>query len=141
MDEDLFLGLPRFLKDVTDQVALGGGEPTLYPEMVEQFARECRDYDLTCNLTTNGFLLGEWNEEETERFCENLTMVSVSLDKAKYEHWKDGNEYLSTCKKLQKHTLVGCNLLTDQDLLENGNLIKMTDRLFERGLAVATSSL
>lgn len=134
MDEKLFLGLPRFLKDVTEQVALGGGEPTLYPGLVENFAKECKDYDLTCNLTTNGFIFREWGEEEAERFCKDLTMVSVSLDEAKYENWNDGNEYLNTCKRLQKHTLVGCNLLTDKDLFLNGHLIKMTDRLFERGL-------
>lgn len=49
MDEELFLGLPRFLKDVTEQVALGGGEPTLYPDLVENFAKECKDY--TCSFT------------------------------------------------------------------------------------------
>jgi len=34
MDEEMFMGLPRYLKDLTDQVALGGGEPTLYNDMV-----------------------------------------------------------------------------------------------------------
>jgi pyruvate-formate lyase-activating enzyme len=42
MEKELFLCLPRYLKDVTEQVALGGGEPTLYPELVEQFAQEIR---------------------------------------------------------------------------------------------------
>lgn len=134
MDKELFLDLPRHLKDITDQVALGGGEPTLYPSLVEQFAQDCRDYDLVCNVTTNGYLFREWEEEEVERFCENLTMTSVSLDEAKYRHWGDGNEFLDTCRRLKNHTLVGCNLLTDQDLLGSGHLIKMTDRLFERGL-------
>jgi pyruvate-formate lyase-activating enzyme len=54
MEKELFLDLSRYLKDISDQVALGGGEPTLFPELVEQFAQECKDYDLTCNLTTNG---------------------------------------------------------------------------------------
>lgn len=134
MDEGLFLGLPRHLKDITDQVALGGGEPTLYPELVQQFAQECKDYDLICNLTTNGYLIKDWGDEKVGHFCENLTMTSVSLDEAKYKQWKDGNEFLDTCKRLKRHTLVGCNLLTDQDLMEDGNLIRMTGRLFERGL-------
>ncbi len=134
MDESLFLGLPRFLKDIAGQVTLGGGEPTLYPELVERFAQECRDYGLICNLTTNGFLVKDWEDEKIEHFCENLTITSVSLDYSKYEHWKSGNEFLDTCKKLKEHNLVGCNLLTDQDLMRDANLIKMTDRLFERGL-------
>ena len=111
MDEELFLGLPRFLKDITGQVALGGGEPTLHPELVQQFAQECSNYDLICNLTTNGCLIKEWEDEKVEYFCDNLTMVSVSLDKEKYKHWRDGNEFLDTCKRLKRHTLVGCNLL------------------------------
>ena len=50
MKKELFLGLPRYLQDITNQVALGGGEPTLYPELVKQFAQECKNYDLICNL-------------------------------------------------------------------------------------------
>lgn len=134
MDRELFLGLPRYLKDVTDQVALGGGEPTFYPKLVQQFAQECKDYDLTCNLTTNGFLFRDWDDKKIERFCENLTMVSVSLDQAKYKNWSGGYEYLEACRKVQKHSLVGCNLLIDQDSFVNGNLIRLVDRLFEKGL-------
>ena len=132
MDEKLFLDLPRFPKDITDQVTLGGGEPTLRPELVERFAEECSDYDLVCNVTTNGFLFKEWNDEKIGEFCENLTMVSVSLDWAKYKYWKTGNEYLDTCSRVKKHALVGCNLLVDEDLTTGNNLIKMADRLFEK---------
>ena len=134
IDEKLFLGLPRFLKDITDQIALGGGEPTLCSELVERFAQECSDYDLVCNVTTNGFLFKEWNDEKIGEFCENLTMVSVSLDWAKYGHWKTGDEYLKTCSRVKKHVLVGCNLLTDEDLMNGNNLLRMADRLFEKGL-------
>ena len=133
MEKELFLGLPRYLKDITEQVALGGGEPTIYPELVEQFAQEYRDYDLICNLTTNGYLVMDWEEEKIERFSENLTMASVSLDKSKYRHWRDRGEFLDTCKKLQKHTLVGCNLLTDQSFFKNGNLVNVVGILFDEG--------
>jgi MoaA/NifB/PqqE/SkfB family radical SAM enzyme len=133
MEKELFLGLPRYLKDITDQVALGGGEPTLYPDMVEQFARECKDYDLICNLTTNGYLVKEWDDENVERFSENLTMTSVSMDKSKYMHWRDRKEFLDTCKKLQKHTLIGCNLLTEQSFFQDGNLVNVVDIFFDIG--------
>jgi MoaA/NifB/PqqE/SkfB family radical SAM enzyme len=133
MEKELFLGLPRYLKDVTEQVALGGGEPTLYPDLVEQFTRECRDYDLVCNLTTNGYLIKDWKDEKVERFSENLTMTSVSLDKSKYKHWRDRKEFLDTFKKLQKHTLVGCNLLTDHSFFQEGNLVNVVDILFDEG--------
>ncbi len=59
MDEELLMELPRFLKDITGQVALGGGEPTLHAGLVQRFARECSDYDLICNAITNGFLFRE----------------------------------------------------------------------------------
>ena len=134
IDRELFLGLPRFLKDATDQVAVGGGEPTLYPELVECFARECRDYDLTCNLTTNGYLIKDWDDEKIESFTENLTMVSVSMDRAKYEQWDSIDDFLDTCRKLRRHTLVGVNLLLDSDLMEGDNLIWLTSRLFENHL-------
>jgi hypothetical protein len=61
-------------------------------------------------------------------------MVSVSLDEAKYRQWENGNEFLNTCKMLQKYTLVGCNLLTNKDMMEEFNLIRMVDRLFDQDL-------
>lgn len=131
MDEDLFYGLPEYLSDVTDQVALGGGEPTLYPEMVENFAAECKKYDLVCNLTTNGLAVQEWTDEEIGEFCKDLTMVSVSLDKEKARHWGSMQEYLDVSRKIQKYTMVGCNLLVDEDMFENAGLIELTDALFE----------
>jgi organic radical activating enzyme len=134
MEKELFLGLPRYLKDVTDQVALGGGEPSLYPELVEQFARECKNYDLTCNLTTNGYLIKDWEDEHVERFSENLVMTSISLDNEKAKYWMLSRGYFNTCKKLQKHTLVGCNLLTDQSFFRNGNMVKVVEILFDKGL-------
>jgi organic radical activating enzyme len=134
MEKELFLGLPRYLKDVTDQVALGGGEPTLYPELVEQFAQECKDYDLTCNLTTNGYRIKDWEDEQVERFSENLAMTSVSLDNRKVKYWMLSRDYFNTCKKLKKHTLVGCNLLTDETFFRNGNMVKVVEILFDKGL-------
>lgn len=134
MDKELFLGLPRHLKDVTDQVALGGGEPTLHPSLVEQFAQECKDYDLICNLTTNGYLIKDWENEEIERFSENLTMTSLSLDNTKVKYWMLSRDYFNVCKRLQKHSLVGCNLLTDQSFFQDGNLVNVVDVLFDKGV-------
>ena len=134
MDEELLLDLPRYLKDVTDQVALGGGEPTLYLDLVQRFAKECKDYNLICNVTTNGFLFKEWNDEKIGDFCKNLTMVSVSLDREKTWHWKNGDEYLQTCNRVKKYTQVGCNLLIDENVMESDNFIKITDILFDKGL-------
>jgi hypothetical protein len=61
-------------------------------------------------------------------------MTSVSLDEAKHKQWGNGNDYLKTCKKLQKYTLVGCNLLINKDLMKEFNLIRMVDQLFDQGL-------
>jgi hypothetical protein len=60
-------------------------------------------------------------------------MTSVSFDKEKYYKWRDGNEFLDTCKRLKGYTLVGCNLLTDEDLFKDGYLIKLVDRFFDKG--------
>ncbi len=45
-------------------------------------------------------------------------------------------EFLDTCKRLQEHTLVGCKLLIDQDLFDNGYLVRLVDRLFDKGFIV-----
>lgn len=134
MDEELFLGLPKYLSQITDQVALGGGEPTLFPELVSKFARECKKYDLICNVTTNGYAVRKWSDEEVKKFSENLTMVSVSLDKEKMRYWKKLDEYIRVVKKLQKHTLVGCNLLIDEDMFKNAIFVRLVDHLFKEGL-------
>jgi len=134
IDENLLLALPRFLKDVTNQVALGGGEPTLHANLVQCFAQECSNYDLICNVTTNGFLFRKWNDERIADFCENLTMVSVSMDKAKTKYWRDGNEYLDTCNRVKKHTQVSCNMLIDENLMQGDAFVKVIEHLFGSGM-------
>jgi len=133
MDEKLFLGLPKYLSQITDQVALGGGEPTLFPELVSKFAEKCKKYGLVCNVTTNGYAIRKWSDEKVKRFSENLTMVSVSLDREKIRQWSL-DEYLKVAKKLQKYTLVGCNLLIDEDMFKNADFIRIVASLFHEGL-------
>jgi len=134
MDEKLFLGLPEYLSQITEQVAIGGGEPTLFPEMVSKFAKECKKYDLICNITTNGYAIRKWSDKEIKKFSENLTMVSVSLDKEKMRYWKNMDEYIKVVKKLQKYSLVGCNLLIDEDMFKDAIFVRLVEYLFKKGI-------
>jgi len=77
MDKELFLGLPEYLSQITDQVALGGGEPMLYPKLVYQFSKLCNKYDLICNLTTNA------THKVKPKYLKYLTMISLSWDNYK----------------------------------------------------------
>ncbi len=131
MGRDIFLGLPRYLKDITNQVALGGGEPTLHPKLVEDFARECKNYDLICNMTTSGHEMKKWDYKKIGELCENLEMVSVSLDDYKRREWNGGQELMRTCMNIKEHTRLGCNLLVDKTMMEDSYLLKLTKSLFD----------
>ncbi len=133
MDKDLLMGLPRYLKDITEQVAIGGGEPTLHPDLIEGFAEECKNYDLPCNMTTNGQEIKKWGNEKLERVCENLEMVSISMDKYKRKKWNNGEELLLTGERIKEHSFLGCNLLVDQDMMKNSSLVNLTESLFDNG--------
>lgn len=133
MDNDLLMGLPRYLKDITEQVAIGGGEPTLHPDLIEGFAEECKNYDLPCNMTTNGQEIKKWDNEKLERVCKNLEMVSISLDKYKRKKWNNGEELLLTGERIKEHSILGCNLLVDQGMMKNSGLVNLTESLFDNG--------
>ena len=115
IDEDLFLSLPKYLKQITKQVALGGGEPLMEPELLTEFAKECRKYKLVCNFTTNGVLLREMDIEEIRRLFKNITLVSISYDywKSKYFTKADWRRFVPL---LKRYTKVGVNYLATRVL-------------------------
>jgi len=128
MDKDLFLGLPAYLKEITDQVALGGGEPLLFPRLVNAFAKRCKDNNLICNLTTNGSTI----EKIPKRWLKHLTMISISFDKSKIKTNKDVVRYVEATKKVREAGVgVGCNLLIDEWMFKDLRFIRLVDFLMK----------
>jgi len=105
---DWFMKLIPYISELTEQVAVGGGEPFMHPEFVRDFSKECVNNGLICNVTTNGTL-------PMRDYVENVEMVSVSYDKYKYEYLMP---YLINTKQLRGVTRIGCNLLMDNSHLD-----------------------
>ncbi|MEM2618256.1 MAG: radical SAM protein [Candidatus Hadarchaeales archaeon] len=121
-----FLRLPDHIaKAGFEQVALGGGEPYLFPEFVEEFSRRCQDAGVICNVTTNGTL-----PERVLRHSRWVTMVSVSFDRYKtsLEH------FLGTLRSLSASLRTSVNLLVEHWLLEPPSILEaLVEQFFEAG--------
>lgn len=128
-----------YLKKITDQVALGGGEPFLHPEFVKAFTDCAKDEDLIVNVTTNGTIpiRPEW--------IENVTMVSVSYDRYKWPKAEGFKAYIRAISSLKENNpklKVGCNLLMDNWILSNNKmLVHMIIHIFAHGKADAIFAL
>lgn len=120
-----FYDMIPYLAEVTEQVAIGGGE--LYyacPEFVEEFSKRCDDYGLICNCTTNGSL-----PDRIIKHSKYLTMVSVSYDK---EKWKSLADFMLTLHKLRENGIrVGVNFLIDENTFNPPlKFVKLVDLFF-----------
>lgn len=123
--------IPHLKKLGVPQVALGGGEPMLYPEFVRRLGEVCKKEGMVLNITSNGKLMK--NIPNLKKVLENVTMVSLSFDKVKVKSTKDFVEYMDTVRLVKKTgTKVGCNLLVDNTILRGIRVI--THLLFERGV-------
>ena len=128
--DSMWFKLPKYLKEITPQVAVGGGEIFLFPEWIKKFGKECKKNDLVFNITTNGKC--NYEEMDDEVF-KNITMVSISYDKEKIRSKKDLKRYFSLVQFFHsKHVLVGCNLLVDERMFR-GNFIKFIASFFKQG--------
>jgi MoaA/NifB/PqqE/SkfB family radical SAM enzyme len=122
LPQSFWLGLPRYIQGRFEQVALGGGEPLLFPEFVRRFAKECHDRDITCNLTTNGRV----GAQRIREACRWLDLVSVSLDSQK---WPKLGDFFALMREL-KGERFGVNLLMESETLDM--LVPLVQELFER---------
>ena len=127
-DLSFFLGLPLYLKEITRQVALGGGEPFLYPyTFVRPFSKECSRYRIICNVTTNGTyfqkLFQENLVEELREVLKYITMVSISFDKEKVRNKEDIDNYFKVVDWIKRiaEVKVVCNLLVDEEMFDEKN--------------------
>lgn len=124
-----FKDLIPYLAELTPQVALGGGEPFLYPEFIREFSKEAKEYGLITNVTTNGTL-------PMKDYVRDVEMVSVSFDKWKNRQGLRGlNDYTEKIKSLDGKTRIGCNFLMDDFWLNNPKwFLLILDSLFIRGV-------
>lgn len=112
LDETFFIDSVKYLSKLTPQVALGGGEPLIYPEFLKKFSVECKKYDLICNMTTNGTLLDNLNVDEIRNLLSDFTLISVSLDHQKVDNIKP---YFERHHKLRTAGIkTGANFLLEQ---------------------------
>ena len=137
-NEKLFYGLPKYLKQITNQVAMGGGEITLFPEFVKKFGKECKKNNLILNITTNGRQLMKMDDKELKEVLKDITLLSISFDEYKVKTKKDLDNYIKLVQRIKKltKTQVGSNLLVNEKMFENKgiNFIKIVDNLFKIGI-------
>ena len=102
-----FIDLVPYLSELTDQIALGGGEPLMFPHFIKAFGEECKKYDLILNITSNGYFSLSPNIQKL------ITMLSVSFDKYKYNY--NIKRYEKALSKY-KDVRLGSNLLISNEL-------------------------
>lgn len=115
--DEFFLGLLPVAKELgIQQIALGGGEPSLFPDFVERFAKEAKKLSLIVNMTSNG----DGITTDTISHFKGLTMISLSLDRYKVSSAKDVENLFTKMDLIKAAGLkVGCNLQLDTKLIEN----------------------
>jgi MoaA/NifB/PqqE/SkfB family radical SAM enzyme len=124
LDCKFYFDLVPYLSKLAPQLALGGGEPFLFPGFIRRLGEECKKHNLILNITTNGTLpIGD--------FLKDVTMVSVSFDKYKVKTAGDLARYEKFVKDLKQYTKVGCNLLVDDEMFnKRGYFNWLVDYLF-----------
>ena len=124
-DEQFFLDMIPYLKELCPQIALGGGEPYKNPDFVADFSRIAKGYKLLTNVTTNG------KESIPDYAVKNIEMVSVSFDQHKIKNIDDFKDYIKLTHSLKKKTRVGANMLVDNQMVSEPDIfLKLIVRLF-----------
>ncbi len=136
MDRDLLLELPKYLSKITDQVAVGGGEPLMKPYLLRDFAWECSKHNLICNVTSNGTLMDSLSDDALEYILHNIRMVSLSIDEWKVKDIDDLKAYFNRVKRLNSLCIeVGSNLLIDKVMFREKVFIHLVSHLFKSGVS------
>jgi MoaA/NifB/PqqE/SkfB family radical SAM enzyme len=116
---DFFLKFPKIAKDLgIKQIALGGGEPSLYPGFIEKFGKECKKNKVIVNMTTNGDGISKGNIKKFRY----LTLISFSFDRFKIHSKEDADRLFQKMDLTKRHKIkVGVNLQLDPFLVKNLN--------------------
>lgn len=120
-----WISLIPYLKELTGQIALGGGEPTMHPVFIREFSDQCNKHGLIFNITSNGKLLKDMTNQELKWLLKGVTMLSLSFDKEKVKNKEDLKDYYILVKRIKKYTKtqVGCNLLVSKEMFEQEGII------------------
>lgn len=119
-----FIDLVPYLVNYTDQIALGGGEPLLFPHFINAIADKCYENNILLNMTTNGYYSLSKNIQK------KINLISISFDKYKYKNY-NLNLYKKSVNKFKYIKYKGCNLLLSNDLLIQNKLEKIIGKLFK----------
>lgn len=95
-----------YFKKLTEQIALGGGEPYLYPEFIQRFSKQFP----IVNVTTSGSI----DPEIVNEHSKDVSMISVSYDDQK---WNSLDEYIQYVDKIQGFK--GANVLLTKAVVDD----------------------
>ncbi len=126
-----------YISKLTNQTALGGGEPFMDIPFIKKFGVLCKKNNLIFNVTSNGRILMDLTDRELKSVLKDITMVSLSFDNYKIKTVEDGEKYIMLVKRIKEltKTQVGSNLLVNEKMFENKgiNFIKIVNNLFKIG--------
>lgn len=131
-----FLKLPKYIKRISPQISLGGGEPFLYPEFIEKMGKKCKRAGVALNITTNGKRILNMDINVLKKALQNVTMVSVSYDDFKYT---DLHEYRNVIARLKVNSSaqIGANVLMLEEMVKENSakdILSLIELLFKFGV-------
>ncbi len=131
---EFWYDLIPYASKLTNQIALGGGEPFINIDFIKKFGRVCKKNKVLLNITSNGKLLIPLSDREIKEIFKNITMVSLSFDKYKISSEQDLINYINLVKRIKRSTKtqIGSNLLV-QDF-DHSELVKIVNMLFKIGV-------
>ena len=113
-----FIDCVKHIRELAPQIALGGGEPFLFPGFVSTLGEECKKQGVILNVTTNGTLIRDMDNVSLHQAVKDVAMVSVSLDHAKWYNLRDYASATHRIKSANPKVLIGTNLLIEPVLFE-----------------------
>ena len=97
---EFFIDLIPYIKQLTPQIALGGGEPLLHPDFVIAMGRACTENGIVLNVTTNGRSLLSMQDSKIIALLHDVSMLSISFDHFK---WANGTDaFVRLVSRLQR---------------------------------------
>jgi MoaA/NifB/PqqE/SkfB family radical SAM enzyme len=136
--ESFWLDMIPYVKQLSNQIALGGGEPFMNVKFINKMAKKSAENEVLFNITTNGKKLMSMADSELRSALENVTMVSISYDDYKIQSKTDHDNYIALVKRIKNLTTcqVGSNLLINNDMFKQHGkgLYNTVELLFKGGV-------
>jgi MoaA/NifB/PqqE/SkfB family radical SAM enzyme len=134
--ESFWLDMIPYVKQISNQIAMGGGEPFMNVGFINRFAKKCRFEQVIFNVTTNGKKLMSMTDSELRSALKGITMISISYDDYKIKNKKDQEAYFNLLRRVKQQTSVqvGSNLLINNNMFkDNGKGLYNTVNLLFKG--------